>query len=155
MSWANLMKVLSGVLLAIALIISGCFFAAQHVIAQFTAPPPKPTFPNDNPGAKPKLQPTPAAKPSTTKASPKPSVTPTPSPKPTEAAGYRARITLSQGLNLRESPSRDSARIGGVGVNTSITVLEDSSDGAWQRVRLEGSGREGWVKAGYTERVNP
>ncbi|MBD2034893.1 SH3 domain-containing protein [Leptolyngbya sp. FACHB-321] len=154
MSWGNLTKLLSGVLLAIALIVSGCFFAAQHVIAQFTAPPPKPTFPNDNPGAKAKLQPTAAAKPAT-KSSPKPSVTPSPSPQPTEAAGYRARITLSQGLNLRESASQDSARIGGVAVNTRITVLEDSSDGEWQRVRLEESGREGWVKAGYTERVNP
>jgi len=154
MSWANLTKLLSGVFLAIALIVSGCFFAAQHVIAQFTAPPPKPTFPNDNPGAKAKLQPTAAAKPAT-KSSPKPSVTPTPSPKPTEEAGYRARITLSQGLNLRESASQDSARIGGVAINTRITVLEDSSDGEWQRVRLEESGREGWVKAGYTERINP
>ncbi|MBD2073276.1 SH3 domain-containing protein [Phormidium sp. FACHB-592] len=154
MSWGNLTKLLSGVLLAIALIVSGCFFAAQHVIAQFTAPPPKPTFPNDNPGAKAKLQPTAAAKPAT-KSSPKPSVTPSPSPQPTEAAGYRARITLSQGLNLRESASQDSARIGGVAVNTRITVLEDSSDGEWQRVRLEESGREGWVKAGYTERINP
>ncbi|HEY9894233.1 MAG TPA: SH3 domain-containing protein [Candidatus Sericytochromatia bacterium] len=154
MSWANLTKLLSGVFLAIALIVSGCFFAAQHVIAQFTAPPPKPTFPNDNPGAKAKLQST-AAKPAATKSSPKPSVTPTPSPKPTEEAGYRARITLSQGLNLRESASQDSARIGGVAINTRITVLEDSSDGEWQRVRLEESGREGWVKAGYTERINP
>jgi hypothetical protein len=154
MSWANLTKLLSGVFLAIALIVSGCFFAAQHVIAQFTAPPPKPTFPNDNPGAKPKLQPTPAAKPSTTKASPKPSVTPTPSPKPTEAAGYRARITLSQGLNLRESPSRDSARIGGV---ASTQALQCWKIARWSMAASEarGSGREGWVKAGYTERVNP
>ena len=155
MSWANLTKLLSGVFLAIALIVSGCFFAAQHVIAQFTAPPPKPTFPNDNPGAKAKLQPTSAAKPAAVKSSPKPSVTPTPSPKPTEEAGYRARVTLSQGLNLRESASQDSTRIGGVAINTRITVLEDSADGEWQRVRLEESGREGWVKAGYTERVNP
>lgn len=155
MSWSDLTKVLSGVFLAIALILGGCFWAAQHIIAQFTAPPPKPTFPNDNPSTKAKLQPVPSAKPVATKPSPQPSASPKPSPKPSDAAGYRARITLPEGLNLRESPSRDAARIGGVSGNTRITVLEDSSDREWQRVRLESSGREGWVKAGYTERLNP
>jgi hypothetical protein len=33
-------------------------------------------------------------------------------------------------------------------------VLEESPDREWQRVKLEGSGLEGWVKAGYTERVS-
>lgn len=155
MSWSDLTKVLSGVFLAIALMVSGCFFAAQYIIAQFTAPPSKPTFPNDNPSAKARLQPAPAVKPVATKPLPKPEVSPKPSPTPSDSVGYRARITLSQGLNLRESPSREAARIGGVDINTRITVLETSSDQEWQRVRLESSGREGWVKAGYTERINP
>lgn len=160
MSWSDLTKVLSGFLLAIALILGGSFFAAQYLIAQFTALPPKPIFPNDTPGAKAKLQPAtskPAsAKPVAVKPAPvaSPSASPTPSPKPSDAAGYSARVTLLQGLNLRESPSRDAARIGGVDLNTRITVLEDSPDKQWQRVRLEGSGQEGWVKAGYTERAN-
>ncbi|MBW4580184.1 MAG: SH3 domain-containing protein [Tildeniella nuda ZEHNDER 1965/U140] len=154
MSWAHLIKILSGVFLAIALIVGGCFFAAQYVIAQFTAPPPRPTFPNDSATARPKPQPKPSIAPVATQPSPKPSATPKPSPKPSETVGYRARITLAQGLNLRESPSRDATRIGGVTSNTRVTVLEESPDREWQRVRLEDSGREGWVKAGYTERVN-
>lgn len=182
MSWADLIKVLSGVFLAIALMVGGCFFAAQYVIAQFTAPPPRPTFPNDSPSTstttnaattnaattnaaasnnaavQPKVQPKPSASPvaaqSSPQPSPQPSVSPKPSPQPSETAGYHARITLSQGLNLRESPGRDAARVGGVAGNTRITVLEESPDREWQRIRLEGSGQEGWVKAGYTERVN-
>ncbi len=154
MSWSDLVKVLSGMFLAIALMVGGCFFAAQYVVAQFTAPPPKPRFPNDNAAAKAKIQPAPAVKPVVAPPIPKPSVSPSPKPSPTITAGYRARITLAQGLNLRESPSRDAARIGGVVANTRITVLEESSDREWQRVRLEDSGREGWVKAGYTERLN-
>lgn len=156
MSWSDLVKVLSGVLLAIALMVGGCFLAAQYVIAQFTAPPPKPMFPNDKPSAKTTAQPSPSAKPVVTQASPKPSpsTSPTPSPPPS-TTGYRARITLAQGLNLRESPSRDAARIGGVVANARITVLEESPDREWQRIRLEDSGREGWIKAGYAERVNP
>ena len=154
MSWSHLVKILSGVFLAIALMVGGCFFAAQYVIAQFTALPPKPTFPNDNAAVKPAAQTAPAASSAAAQPSPKSSASPTPSPKPSETAGYHARITLAQGLNLRESPSRDAARIGGVAGNARITVLEESPDGAWQRVKLEGSGLEGWVKAGYTERVS-
>ncbi len=161
MSWSDLTKVLGGVLIAIALLIGGSFLAAQYLIAQFTALPPKPIFPNDSPGAKARLQSAAATKPVAISPSPQPSASvlspgasPTPSPKPSDAAGYRARITLSQGLNLRESPSRDAARVGGVDRNSSITVLEESPDHQWQRIRLESSGQEGWVKAGYTERVN-
>lgn len=160
MSWSDLVKVLSGVLLAIALMVGGCFLAAQYVIGQFTAPPPKPTFPNDNPSTPAKAQAIPSAKSVATQPSPKPSVSASPSPSPTpsptpSATGYRARITIAQGLNLRESPSRDAARIGGVIGNARVTVLEESPDREWQRIRLEDSGREGWVKAGYAERINP
>ena len=154
MSWADLVKVLSGVFLAIALMVGGCFFAAQYVIAQFTAPPPRPTFPNDGAPARAKAQPKPSIAPTAAQPLPKPSISPKPSPKHGETVGYHARITLSQGLNLRESPSRDAARIGGVAGNGRITVLEESPDREWQRVKLEGSGLEGWVKAGYTERVS-
>ncbi|XGV96095.1 MAG: SH3 domain-containing protein [Leptolyngbya sp. BL-A-14] len=158
MSWSDLIKVLSGVFLAIALMLGGCFAAAQYIIGQFTAPPPRPTFPNDNPSTKATAQPVPSAKPVATQPSPKPSVSASPSPTPSptpSTTGYQARITIAQGLNLRESPSRDAARIGGVIGNARVTVLEESPDREWQRIRVEGSGREGWVKAGYAERVNP
>lgn len=155
MSWSQLVKVLSGIFLAIALMVGGCFLAAQYVIAQFTALPPKPVFPNDNPATPAKVQTPPSAKPVATQPSPKPSASPSPTPSPTPSTtGYRARITIAQGLNLRDSPSRDAARIGGVIANARVTVLEESPDHEWQRVRLEDSGREGWVKAGYAERIN-
>jgi len=69
-------------------------------------------------------------------------------------AGYPARITQSQGLNVRQSPGRDAARVGGVDYNQRVVVLEDSPDKEWQRVRIEGSDVEGWIKSGYTERVD-
>ncbi|MCL6435713.1 MAG: SH3 domain-containing protein [Leptolyngbyaceae cyanobacterium HOT.MB2.61] len=162
MSWSDLVKVLSGVFLAVVLIASGSFIAAQYVIAQFTALPPKPIFPNDNPSPNPSLQAKPvkaaqanpaAAKP-TSSPTPSPSPSPTPSPQKREASGYRARIILSQGLNLRENPDRYAERIGGVDYNESIIILEDSPDGEWQKVRVESSGQEGWIKSGYTERAN-
>jgi uncharacterized protein YgiM (DUF1202 family) len=157
MSWSDLAKVFSGFLIAIAIVIGGGFFAAQHLIAQFTAPPPKPTFPNDQPSAPIKPLPTvPPAQPAAVKPTPQPSPSPSakPSPKPSEVAGYPARITQSQGLNVRQSPGRDAARVGGVDYNQRVVVLEDSPDKEWQRVRIEGSDVEGWIKSGYTERVD-
>jgi cytoskeletal protein RodZ len=153
MTWSGLLKFLLGFLLAIALLAAGGYLVAQHVIAQLTAPPPKPTFPNDNPNqakssqvASPK--PTPTAK-----SSPQPSPTPSAKPSPKET-GYLARITLANGLNLRDEPSRDGARVGGVAFNERVMVLEETPDKEWQRVRLESSNQEGWIRSGYTERVN-
>ncbi|WP_421657036.1 SH3 domain-containing protein [Leptothermofonsia sp. ETS-13] len=158
MSWSDLIKVLSGIFFAFVLIASGSFIAAQYVIAQFTAPPPRPTFPNDNPSPKAKPVTAAQANPAAVKPSPSPSPSPssseTPSPQKTEASGYRARIVLSQGLNLRENPDRNAERIGGVEYNESIVILEDSPDGEWQKVRVESSGQEGWIKSGYAERAN-
>lgn len=148
MKWSGLLKAFSGLLLAIALIVGGGFLAAQYLITQFTAPPPKPMFandtsPNPQPAAiAPKSQP------------PQPKTTPiAPSPKPT-GSGYQARITLSEGLNVRLKPSADAERVGGVDFDEEITVLEESPDKEWQRVRGKTSGVEGWIKSGHTERMN-
>jgi uncharacterized protein YgiM (DUF1202 family) len=57
------------------------------------------------------------------------------------------------GLILRNDPNSSSAQVGGIDYNQQVTVLEKSSDGVWIRVRLEGSQKEGWVKAGNVEKV--
>ena len=67
---------------------------------------------------------------------------------------YRAVVTWPQGLSLRSEPSLDASRIGGIGADATIIILEDSADGKWQRVRLPWSGQEGWVKGGNTERTS-
>jgi cytoskeletal protein RodZ len=156
MGWLDLTKLLSGFLLAIALVVGGSTYAVQYVIAQFTTPPPRPTFPNDKPAAKAKPVSAPAKPSPKPSPSPSPSPTPseTPSPKPTEAAGYPARITQPMGLNIREGPSVDANRLSGVDYDQQVIVLEDSEDKEWQRVRVEGTDIQGWIKSGYTERVN-
>ena len=67
---------------------------------------------------------------------------------------YRAVVTWPEGLSLRSEPSLDAGRIGGIGADATIIILEDSADGQWQRVRLPWSGQEGWVKGGNTERTS-
>ena len=65
---------------------------------------------------------------------------------------YFARVTWPQGLSLRAEPSLDAERIGGVGYNARIIILEESSDKRWQRVRIPETQREAWVKAGNVEK---
>jgi hypothetical protein len=154
MSWSSLLKVLSGFFLAIALIAGGSYFAVQRVIAQFTAPPPRPIFSNDKPSPKPKPAKATQTSSAAIKPSPQPSPSATTTPKKSEADGYRARIVISEGLNLREGPDRNSNRVGGVEYNDEVTVLADSPDKEWQKVRVEGSDVEGWIKSGYTEKSN-
>ncbi|MBE9043818.1 SH3 domain-containing protein [Pleurocapsales cyanobacterium LEGE 10410] len=67
---------------------------------------------------------------------------------------YRAVVTWPEGLSLRAKPSVNSGRVGGIGANATIIILEDSADGKWQRVRLPWSNQEGWVKAGNIRRTS-
>ncbi len=67
---------------------------------------------------------------------------------------YRAEVTWPQGLSLRAEPDVNADRIGGVGFEEKIIILEDSADGKWQRVRVPGSEQEGWVKGGNTKRTS-
>lgn len=66
---------------------------------------------------------------------------------------YRARVTWSDGLSLRAEPSQDAERIGGVGYNSELIILEERNR-EWQKIRVPGSGQEGWVKAGNVAKIN-
>lgn len=154
---ANLAKFLLGFILAIALLIGGAVAAGLYMMTIATAPPPKPMFANDKTAVKAqrppasttaKPKPVPAAQPSAT-----PTPSETPSPEPLEPGAYRALVTWSEGLSLRSEPNLDAERVGGVGYNQKIVVLEESADKNWQRIRMEDSEQEGWVKAGNTERI--
>ena len=151
MSWSGLLKVFTGVFLAIALLAGGSFVAAQFFIAKLSTPPPRPVFSNDQPSSPTKT----TAKPTKASSPDQPdTVDASPSPKPLPAGAYEGRVSQSIGLILRDAPGRDSGQIGGIEYNDKVTVLETSSDGDWQKVRLPASDREGWVKAGNIEKNN-
>jgi cytoskeletal protein RodZ len=157
MTWSGFFKSLSIFLIAVGLVTIGSFFAFQYLMAQFTALPPKPTFPNDKtaPATKAIAAPSPTASTSPIAVSPSPSpVAASPSPSPSPGAAYQARVKLDNGLNVRESPNADAPRVGGVDLDQVVTVLEESQDKEWQRIRVETTGVEGWIKSGYIDRVN-
>ena len=66
---------------------------------------------------------------------------------------YFARVTWSTGLSLRAEPSKNAQRVGGIGYNTKIIILETSDDGRWQKMRFPKSGQEAWIKAGNVAKV--
>lgn len=119
---------LLGLAIAIALVAAGSLASARFFMTKMTAPPPKPMFANDTPGKKQDSGLPPGT--------------------------YEARVTWPEGLILRDRPSYNSLRIGGIGYHERVLVLGESSDKVWQRVRVSDSFQEGWVKGGNTERTN-
>lgn len=61
--------------------------------------------------------------------------------------GTPARVVEPIGLLIKAEPSYESETISGVGMNETVVVLELSADEVWQRIRLDQTGEEGWVKA--------
>lgn len=154
---SSVLKFVSGVLLAIAILFIAGVGATRYLIGRLSVPPEKPVFENESPSA-PSSTPA-AAAPSPSVAPPEaapPSETPTPpspTPSPEDAEAYTARVIQPIGLILREEPSSESRQIAGLEYNTEIQVIEENEDGSWLRVQLPSSGVEGWIKAGNTEEV--
>jgi Bacterial SH3 domain len=147
MSW--FLRTFTGLMIALLILGVGGYFGAQYLLAQLTALPPRPTFPNDNPqyakkGKKGsaqsdlKIDATKPAEPS----------------KPLPAGAFEGRVTQEIGLILRDGPELSSGQIGGVDYNERLVVLETSADKAWQKVR-NASGKEGWVRGGNIEKTSP
>ncbi|MHC5938897.1 SH3 domain-containing protein [Nostoc sp.] len=163
---SGLTKFILGFLLAIAVLIGGGVAVALYFMNRTGIAPAKPVFSNDSPsvkaqapkgtepgGGKSTLKPGTQAQ-SSPSSAPTESPKATPSPKPLPSGAYRGRVSWAQGLSLRSQPNQEAERIGGVGFNQKIIVLEESEDKSWQKIRLEGSEQEGWVKAGNTEKVD-
>ncbi len=156
MSLSGIFQFLIGFVLGISLLVGSGAAAAYYFFTKLAATPPKPTFAEEQPQESPVSQP--VSSPATANSpQEQPSPSPTPSESPTPAlppGAYKARVTWPEGLSLRDGPSLEANRIGGVAFNREIIILEVSSDQNWQKVRFPNSDREGWVKAGNVEKIN-
>ncbi|BAY13018.1 SH3 domain-containing protein [Calothrix sp. NIES-2098] len=165
--FSNLLKFILGFFLAIAILIGTGVATALYFMNRTAIPPTKPIFSNDRPTQRTqnvkatekvaaKASPTPGTASNSTP-SPTPTPTETPktqeSPKPLPPGAYRGTVTWSQGLSLRAEPKQDAERVGGVGFNQKVVILEESSDKLWQKIRQEDTNQEGWVKAGNTQKI--
>lgn len=148
MSLYGVFKFIVGFFLAILILAGATVATALYFAARLSELPKRPTFPNDNPQAKI------AAKPVTPQAAVTPTPTPTPEAEKLEPGAYRAIVTQPIGLILRDTPSTEANRIGGIAYQEKVVVLGESDDKQWQKVRvLTDRDRTGWVKGGNTEKV--
>jgi Bacterial SH3 domain len=162
--FSNVLKFILGFLLAIAILIGSGVATALYFMNRTAIPPTKPVFSNDNPSQRAQsvkaTEKVAKTTESSTQASPSPNPTPTESPKAEESpkplppGAYNGKVTWSQGLSLRAEPKQDAERVGGVGFNQKVVILEESDDKLWQKIRQEDSNQEGWVKAGNTQKVD-
>ncbi|MEB3339573.1 SH3 domain-containing protein [Okeania sp.] len=144
MNFYGFFKFLVGFILAILLLAGASAAAVLYFAAKLTKMPERPIFQND--------------KPIVQKASTSPKPTPTnntKSKKQLDPGTYRATVVEPIGLILRDTPSKNANRIGGVSYQEKVIVLEESSDKKWQKVRVDDdSNRTGWVSGGNTEKLN-
>lgn len=117
--------------------------------AASTPPSPPPQTP-PSPTASPQAQVEPQPSPTVTPSTPPSPITAAPAPAPVRSL---ATVSFGGGLAVREAPSSDSARLGGVDFAEEVEILAASPDREWQRIRSRVSGVEGWVKAGNLEPV--
>ncbi len=159
---SNILKIILGVFLAIAILVGGSAALAIYFMNRTSITPPKPVFSNDKAAVKAQAAKTPTPGATTansqTKTAPKPKPTPTKSAseeqeKPLPPGAYPATVTWPQGLILRAEPEVNAERLGGIGFKAKVVVLELSNDKVWQKIRIEDSGKEAWVKAGNTKKV--
>ncbi|MGF1499003.1 MAG: SH3 domain-containing protein [Elainellaceae cyanobacterium] len=147
---------LTGVILAIAILFLAGTVSARYFMTRLTETPPKPVFSEERQAAPPASDPEtePVELPTDEAASVSEPPTEEAAVPELEAGAYEARVVQPIGLVLREGPSRETTRIGGVDYDDRLIILSESTDGEWLNVRLLGSGVEGWVKAGNTEAID-
>lgn len=152
MSLSGIAKFIIGFLLGVTIIIGSGAATIYYFWTKLSAIPARPTFSEERPKA------TPVAKKTSSATAPKAQVNKKIIPKsPTKEippGAYKARVSWSEGLILRDAPGVDAARTGGVAFNQEVFVLTESDDKRWQKIRLVDGDQEGWIKSGNTERIN-
>lgn len=135
MNFYGFFKFLVGVILAIMLLAGASVAAVLYFAAKLSILPEKPVFPNEKPVVENVSQVQTANN-------------------GLEPGAYKAVVVEPIGLILRDTPSRDAIRIGGISYQEEVIVLETTEDGRWERVRVDDGGdRVGWVSGGNTEPI--
>jgi uncharacterized protein YgiM (DUF1202 family) len=153
MSLSGIAKFFIGFIIGILLLAAGGVVAAYYFWTKLSTVPPKPIFAEERPKSSPSAKKASASIASKSPASSKPTANEPPA-KPLPPGAYKARVTWSQGLILRDAAGPDANRIGGVTFNQELYVLKESDDQKWQQVRLAEGEQEGWIKAGNLEKIN-
>jgi hypothetical protein len=134
----NIVKFFIGIVVGISLLLGASAGVAYYFLNRLTVAPSKPIFAEEKP------------KPGT--ANQKSAAAQKDGLKP---GTYKAKITWSKGVRLREKPEQDAERVGSVAYDREVIVLETSKDKEWLQVQVAGDDLKGWVKAANVEKVEP
>ncbi|WP_204106290.1 MULTISPECIES: SH3 domain-containing protein [Spirulina sp. CCY15215] len=72
---------------------------------------------------------------------------------PLPEGAYRVRVNWPDGLSLRDKPDFDADRLEVIPYDAEMIVLRSNEDGTWDWIRIPGTNKEGWVKAGNSDRI--
>ncbi len=156
MSLSGITKFLIGFIVGIAVLLAGGVATGYYFFTKLSVNPPKPIFAEERP----KTARTAKKKPGSSTSNSRPSNSPVGQSPVKELAeelppgAYKARVTWSEGLSLRDAPGQEANRVGGVAFNQEVIVLKESDDKRWQQVRLADGQQEGWIKSGNIQKLN-
>jgi Bacterial SH3 domain len=154
MSISNVFQFIFGFILGIGVLSGSLAGVAFIVFTQMAAPPPKPEFTQEKEEVVETTKKVETQEVIETQTPATSEVEPTPAPKEElEPGAYRAIVSWSEGLSLRDRPGLESQRIGGIAYNAEIIILQDSEDKKWQKVRIPDSQQEGWIKTGNVTKI--
>jgi hypothetical protein len=153
MSFSRVLQFILGIICGVALLgVSGAV-AGYYFFSRMAVNPERPTYSEEgaataaSPPADSIVPETAAETPSSPEAEPEPV-------EELEEGAYRAQVTWPDGLTLRAEPSLDAEQIGSFLYEETMIILDTTDDGLWERVRVPGSDRQGWVKAGNSEPID-
>ncbi|NET61839.1 MAG: SH3 domain-containing protein [Symploca sp. SIO2E6] len=154
MSLSGVAQLIIGFVLGIFILVGAGVTAGYYFFSKLSTLPEKPIFAEEKPKPSPTAKAASSPKPSPSPSKKQPEPTPSESPKKKlEPGAYKATVTWPEGLSLRDKPSEDANRIGGIAYNQEIIIIKDSEDQQWQEVRLPDTDQEGWVRAGNVKKV--
>ncbi|ACK65766.1 SH3 type 3 domain-containing protein [Rippkaea orientalis PCC 8801] len=159
-----LFQFIIGFFVGVLLLISGTTALAYVVFYRLNSQPARPTFAEEKPQKEAtktesqaeKTAEKPTEKPTEEVAAKQPEPEVEEKTEETEKlpqGAYKAAVNWPDGLSLRAEPGKEAERIGGIEYKSEIIILETSSDGGWQKVRIPGSEQEGWIKAGNVDKI--
>ena len=161
----SILKYIFGFSLAIAILFGSIFAVALYLMNRTSIRPEKPIFSSDKSAVKANVselknnKTTSKKIPRFKKTSPAiakllPNKQEYESPDILALGAYKARVTWPQGLSMREAADKNAKRIGSIAFNGKVIVLEESTDKAWQKIRIDSTQQEGWIKSGNTRAVD-
>ncbi len=132
-------------------------FGYYFFITQMSTHPPKPLFAEEREGGKPtKAKPKAKTAVAVTVPSPSPVVEDPNNPnaaKPLAPSAYDAKVIWKDGLSLKQDPDPSAEKVGGVGFNVKVAIIETSDDKQWVRIQSQTDNLQGWVRAGNIDKA--